>query len=108
MYIRSYHDGYHLFPQEMLFNIAEDPHEQINLAEKRPDICRDAVYKLNEWHDRMMNTMDSAADPLWTVMKEGGPYHARGKLKKYCERLENTSRGWAVPELKKRYPHEFN
>ncbi|MGG3926978.1 sulfatase [Metabacillus fastidiosus] len=77
LYIRTYHDGYHGFPKEMLFNLKEDPYERNNLAEERPDICREAVYSLNEWHDEMMHTMDFDVDPLWTVMKEGGPFHAK-------------------------------
>ncbi|MGV2806789.1 sulfatase, partial [Clostridium perfringens] len=46
-------------------------------------------------------------DPLWTVMKEGGPYHAKGHLPRYIERLKNTGRGEAVPELMRRHPQEF-
>ena len=57
----------------MLFNLKEDPFEQNDLALERPDICREAVYHLNEWHDDMMSTMTSDVDPLWTVMKEGRP-----------------------------------
>ncbi len=107
LYIRTYHDGYHLFPDEMLFNVEEDPHEQINLAAEHPDICREAVYRLNQWHDDMMKTMDYDVDPLWTVIKEGGPHHARGHLAAYCEYLEETGRGYAIPELKRRHPREF-
>jgi hypothetical protein len=40
-------------------------------------------------------------------MKEGGPLHARGQLKAYCERLEQTGRGQHVAELKRRHPREF-
>ncbi|KHF36378.1 Choline-sulfatase [Paenibacillus sp. P1XP2] len=107
LYVRTYHDGYHLFDKEMLFNIAEDPHEQHNLARQRRDLCKEAVYFLNEWHDRMMETMKFDVDPLWTVMKEGGPYHAKGHLPMYIERLKNTGRGDAVEELMKRHPREF-
>ncbi len=107
IYIRTYHDGYHLFPDEMLFNIKEDFHEQHNLAEERPELCGKGARLLEDWHTRMMKTMDTAIDPLWTVYQEGGPLHARGNLPKYCERLEATGRGWAVPELKKRHPYEF-
>ncbi len=109
MYVRTYHDGYHLFPREMLFDIIEDPHEQFDLAPKRPDICREAVYRLNDWHDEMMARMapHCDVDPLWTVIHEGGPYHARGHLPKYCERLEATGRGHHVAELKRRHPREF-
>lgn len=107
MYIRTYHDGFHLFPDEMLFNIVDDPYEQHDLALENPDICKEAVYRLNQWHDEMMKTMDYDVDPLWTVIKEGGPLHAKGHLKNYCERLEKTNRGWAVGELRKRHPKEF-
>lgn len=77
LYIRSYHDGHHGFPKEMLFNLQDDPYEQYNLAEERRDVCMQAVYLLNEWHDEMMSTMEYDVDPLWTVMKEGGPFHAK-------------------------------
>jgi arylsulfatase A-like enzyme len=108
-YIRTYHDGYHLFPDEMLFNIEEDPHEQQDLAEKKPELCREAAMRLQDWHDRMMKTMPESytTDPLRTVLEEGGPEHARGALPEYCKRLEATGRGWAIEELKKRHPKEF-
>ena len=108
MYVRTYHDGYYLFPEEMLFDLSQDSHEQHDLAPQRRDICQEAVYDLNEWNDAMMKSMPYDADPLWTVMKEGGPYHARGALPAYCERLERTGRAWAVPELKRRHPREFS
>ncbi len=109
MYIRTWHDGFHLFPTEMLFNIAEDPHEQHDLAADRPDVVRRCVYLLNEWHDAMMATQldGSTVDPMQTVLAEGGPFHARGHLKSYCEYLETTGRGWAIEELRQRHPREF-
>lgn len=91
----------------MLFNLKEDPYEQHNLANDRKDICKEAVYYLNEWHDEMMKTMDNDVDPLWTVMKEGGPYHANGHLKMYTERLKETGREAHIAELQKRHPREF-
>lgn len=107
LYMRFYHDCFRLYPREMLFNIEEDPHETANLAENRKDVSMQATYHLHEWHDDMMMSMDCDTDPLWTVMKEGGPYHARGTLKDYCERLEKTGREAKVEQLKKRYPQEF-
>ncbi|NIA21622.1 MAG: sulfatase-like hydrolase/transferase [Anaerolineaceae bacterium] len=109
IYMRTYHDGFHLFPKEMLFNVVEDPHEQKNLAGQRPDVCREAVYRLSQWHDEMMFTMPQGhtVDPLWTVIAEGGPFHARGMLPEYCQRLKKTDRGHAVEELKRRHPGEF-
>lgn len=109
MYIRTYHDGYHLFPREMLFNIEEDPHEQNDLAGQRPEIVAQCAKIYVDWHDEMMaSQLDGyCEDPMWRVIWEGGPEHARGKLKSYCDYLKQTGRGWAIEELRKRHPREF-
>ena len=107
LYIRTYHDGYHLFDKELLFNIKEDVHEQTNLAAERPDVCKEAAYRLLEWHDDMMMSADADVDPLWTVMREGGPYHAKGYLERYVQRLIESDRGQYVEELRRRHPQEF-
>ena len=57
---------------------------------------------------RLMRTMPDAVDPLWLTIREGGPLHAKGSLPAYCKRLEETGRGWAVAELKRRHPYEFD
>jgi arylsulfatase A-like enzyme len=106
LYLRTYHDGYHLFPQELLFNLADDPHEQHDLAAQRPDLCREGAHRLLGWHDVMMATQQDAVDPLWTVMREGGPFHTRGALAQYSAYLEQTDRAWAAAELKRRHPGE--
>lgn len=107
LYTRTYHDGFHLFPTEMLYDIAHDPHEQHDLAESHPELCREAAARLLSWHDQMMKTQPEGYDndPLWTVWREGGPAHAHTKdhLEMYCARLEATGRGWAVPELRRRH-----
>lgn len=108
LYIRTYHDGFRLFDDEMLFNLKDDPHEQHNLANSQRDVCKEAVYLLHEWHTDMMKSMDFDVDPLWTVMREGGPHHAQNAdLRTYVNRLEETGRGWAIPELKRRHPKAF-
>lgn len=109
LYIRTYHDGYYLFPDEMLFNLKDDPYEQTNLAEKKPEICEKAAKLYLDWHDKAMRIMpdDFDADPLWTVMKEGGGFHGKGFLPLYCEKLEASGRGWAVPLLKEKHPEEW-
>ncbi len=109
MYIRTYHDGFHLFPKEMLFNIEEDPHEQFDLAENKPELVREGAWRLMNWHDEMMATMPEGYtdDPMWVVYHEGGPFHAKGQLKKYIEHLKKTGREYAIDELKRRHPQEF-
>ena len=107
LYLRTYHDGYHLFPQEMLFNLLADPQEARDIATEQRSVCHEAAHLLLEWHDAMMGSMPYEVDPLWTVMKEGGPHHAKGKLSEYCAYLERTERGEAAEQLKKRHPGEF-
>jgi len=109
-YIRTWHDGWHLFPKEMLFNVFEDSHEEHDLATSKPDLCHEGAYKLLEWYDRMMDTMPDGynVDPMEMVLAEGGPFHANNKLLEvYCERLKNSGREWAIPELKKRHSAKF-
>jgi arylsulfatase A-like enzyme len=106
-YIRVIHDFYHLYPREMLFNIVEDPHEQHDLAEQRPDVCGEAARLYLNWHEEMMAGNPDAVDPLWTVMREGGPQHSRGALPAYLERLQATGRQQHVSELQRRHPEEL-
>lgn len=109
LYIRTYHDGYHLFPTEMLFNLAQDPHVEHDLAPQQPAVCREGAARLLAWQDTMLAGMPAGytVDPLWTVLSEGGPEHTRGALPRYCAYLEATDRGWAVPELRRRHPDAF-
>lgn len=89
-------------------NVKEDYHEQHNLAEERPDLCGEACRYLIKWQQDMMMTGRSDIDPMWTVIREGGPFHAKGNLPKYCERLEKTGRAEGAEELRRRHPEEFN
>lgn len=103
LYMRTYHDGFHLFDKEMLFNVKEDPYEQNNLVSSRQEICEKASRLLLEWHDEMMSCSDSVIDPLWTVMSEGGPFHTIGHLDNYLLRLRETGRKEGAKELERRY-----
>jgi arylsulfatase A-like enzyme len=108
LYMRTYHCGYHDFPAEMLFDLADDPHEQDNLASQRPDICHQGAWRLTNWMAEQMDYMakhtTNIADPLWTVMSEGGPFHApEGVLPSYLKRLEATGRSEAAARLRAKY-----
>ena len=101
--IRSYHDGYHCFPEIMLFNLKDDPHEQHDLAAQRPDLVTRAKAMLEDWHAEMMRTATHKTDPMQTVLEEGGPLHARGHLKEYCARLRATGRAHWADRLEARH-----
>lgn len=103
IYIRTYHDGFHLFDNEMLFNLKDDPYEQNDLKARHPEICEKGAKIILDWHDEMMARSDNRIDPLWIVMSEGGPFHARGSLDKYIERLQKTGRARGAKLLREKY-----
>ena len=94
--IRTDHDGYHGFDDVMLFDVAQDPHEQHNLAAREPQRVQDALGLLQRWQSEMLATSRTGIDPLQTVIQEGGPFHVRGQLPGYLARLRATGRAaWA-------------
>jgi len=120
LYLRTYHDGFHPFPEEMLFDLAADPHEQHDLAPKRPELCREGLNRLNRWHDAQMRRMTETGtdniDPLWTVIREGGPHHAGfgpgnsagpEGFQRYLKRLESTGRATGATRLRTQYAAEL-
>ncbi len=99
IYIRTVHGGYHMFEKEMLFDIKNDPHQTNNLIDEKRELADKGARLILDWEYEMMTNSVSDVDPMWTVMKEGGPHHSRGALKSYIERLKNTERGDKVEEL---------
>jgi arylsulfatase A-like enzyme len=120
LYMRTYHDGCHLFPDHMLFDLAADPHEQNEISADHPEVVREGAFRLSEWHAKQMHKMpQDKVDPLWTVIEEGGPYHANtgeprgslyhsGGLDSYIERLEVTGRSDGAAALRKQYADVSN
>ena len=108
IYIRSWHDGYHCFDEEMLFNLEEDPQEQNNIALKHPDILEIARGKYDRWFTKMMETMPYGYkdDPMQTVLKEL-PCHCHCDMETYSERLRKTGRENSVEIIAERHPDQF-
>ncbi|HML45430.1 MAG TPA: sulfatase [Clostridia bacterium] len=103
LYVRTYHDGFRLLDREMLFNLNEDPHEQHDVKAEHPEVCGQGARYLLDWQDEMMLSSDSAVDPLWTVLREGGPFHTVGQLEHYCGHLERTGRAEGARLLREKY-----
>jgi arylsulfatase A-like enzyme len=107
LYIRTYHDGYHGYDDELLFDVVRDPHEQHNLALERPELVAAGQQRLAAWHTDVMQRSPSGRDPLDTVLLEGGPSHTRGKLPGYLARLRATSRAEWAEILERRHATEL-
>jgi arylsulfatase A-like enzyme len=94
--IRTYFDAYHGYDGVMLFDLADDPHQQRNRAAEHPDLVTLAFSRLEEWGADALSRSPTGTDPLWAVLRDGGPWHARVDLDWYLRRLRHTGRaGWA-------------
>ncbi|MCP4518172.1 MAG: sulfatase, partial [Delftia sp.] len=103
MCLRTYHDGYHDWPPLMLFDLVNDPHQQHNLAEQRPELVDRAMRLLADWQHEMMRSSKSDTDPMMTVLREGGAFHTRGRLPAYLQRLRATGRAHHADALARRH-----
>jgi len=106
LYLRTRHDGYHWWPDRMLFDLAADPHEQTNLIDDEPSLAARAEQLLDDWLREQLVGGPNGVDPLTVVIDEGGPYHTRGHLPAYLERLRATDRAAWADDLADRYPTE--
>jgi len=107
LYIRTWHDGYHNWDEEMLFNLKDDAREEHNLIKQFPEIAETGRKKYAAWHKvRMSSLPPGTEDPKDTVLREG-PCHARTDLPAYCERLKKTGRRHSVAGIKARHPESF-
>ena len=102
--IRTYHDGYHGYPDALLFDLGRDPHEQDDLAPRQPALVDRAQALLERWLAQAMLSASHPQDPFWVVLHEGGPKHVRGNLPRYLERLRATGRGEWAELLAARHP----
>lgn len=101
--IRTYHAGFKDFPPIMLFDVQADPFEQRDLAGDRPEIVAIGLALLEQWHAEQMACSPSPADPMQTVLREGGPYHTRELLGSYTAHLRATGRGHHADRLQAEY-----
>jgi choline-sulfatase len=101
--IFTYHDGYHGYDDVMLFDLVSDPHEQHNLARARPADVDRARSILRAWHAQAMASSTTGVDPMDTVLAEGGPFHVRGQLPAYLQRLRATGRTRSAELLQERH-----
>jgi arylsulfatase A-like enzyme len=105
--IQTLHDGYHLYPDVMLFDLEADPHEQNDIADEAANLARRGLALLDAWHAEMLPGAARGRDPLENVVAEGGPFHTRGQLAGYLQRLRTTGRADHADRLEARHGCEL-
>lgn len=114
--IRTYHDGCKpAFDDVMLFDVRTDPHQTTDLSREQPRVTERGLSLLQRWHDDRMleaatgknggnpHTPEGVTDPMWDVLREGGPLHVRGSLGLYAEHLRREGREDQAAEIEKKY-----
>jgi len=101
--IKSYMDGLKDYPEHMLFNWREDPHELNNLAESMPAKLNEGLAKLQCWIDEQMASADVKEDPMMKVIEEGGPCHTRGRLRSFLEYYEKIGKPEIAERMREKY-----
>ena len=116
--LRTYHAGLKDLEDIELYNLATDPHETTDLSDDRPEVVDKGERRLETWiAERMREAAEgrnggnpagprATRDPLWTVIEEGGPYHAtEHDLDDYYvnERLPETDREALAEQLRQKY-----
>lgn len=103
--IETYHDSWHDYPDYMLFNLKDDPHELNNLAKAHPELVEKGKQIIANWRDESLAKSRFDVDPKDVVMAEGGPAHAQdpGSGVTYIKRLRETGRGDVADRLVKKH-----
>ncbi len=99
--IRTYQSGFKNYPDLMLFNVAEDPHELNDLSAEEPDLVNKGLAIIEGWATDELRR-SPFPDPMWTILAEGGPLHANFKssqFENYKQRLRDTGREQFTAEL---------
>jgi arylsulfatase A-like enzyme len=102
--LHTRHDGYHDWPEELLFDLEADPHEQHDLAAREPALVKHARARIERFVETAVTAGNGGVDPLESVLREGGPAHVRGQLQAYLSRLRSTGRAAHAERLEQRHP----
>ena len=105
IFIRTYHAGFKNYPEYMLFDLKADPHELNNIADDSPELVAMALAKLDVWTTDEMRKSSRSEDPMWVVMREGGPLHANfmsDDYYAYLKKLRASGRSHFADELEAR------
>lgn len=101
--IKTYDDGLKDFPPLMLFNRDKDPHQLHNLAEEKPQIVKKGLDLLENWEKEQLGRNPAGQDPLQEVIKEGGPFHTRGRLPVYLDYYRSIGKPEIARAMEEKY-----
>lgn len=97
--IQTLHPGLKPLPPTLLFDVKRDPHETRDLSGERPELVAQGSRHLLAWTHDLVSRPQAYADPLNTVIHEGGPCATRGHRDRYVEYLLERGMPGAAEEV---------
>lgn len=83
LFMRTYHPGLKALPDRALFNWRQDPHQTVDIADSHETAARLGHSHLADWMEDQLGRSPENQDPMQAVIREGGPFHTRGRLEEY-------------------------
>lgn len=72
-FIRTYHEGLYRFDDVTLYDMENDPHQRVNVADAYPDVVKEMDHRIAVWTQENIGANGRKIDPLQRVI-ETGPY----------------------------------
>lgn len=101
LFIRTYQPGLFPFDEEILYDLAADPHQTTNLADEHPEVVTELDAVMQQWVTDNLARTGGAEDPLLAVARAGGPYRYVAK-DAWLDRLRSEGRDTDVEDLCRR------
>lgn len=73
-YIRTYHSGLYEFPEVVLYDLQQDPHQTENVADRHPEVVALMQQRLDEWVQDNLKKSGRDIDPMQEILDSGGPF----------------------------------
>ena len=108
--IETYDDGCkEILTPIMLFDIENDPHELVNLADTYPEVVDRGESLLHQWLKENMAKSLSDEDPLISVLHNSGPYHIPVyQLMDYADTVRSIWGEEKAEEILRRHREQYN
>lgn len=101
LYVRTLHAALDPMPDELLFDLRRDPHQEHDLLTVEPQRAAEMSGRLNAWWHE--HAPEAGRDPLLEICRIGGGPYARAYRDTYVKRLRDTDREWAAREIEQRH-----
>lgn len=104
-YIHTFHEGFYDFPEIVLYDLENDPHQTKNVANAYPQMVALMEGRLQQWVEENMNKNSHKIDPMQNIVDSGGPFRYM-EPQQWIDRLERA--GWQkqAEQLKMKYIRE--